>query len=170
MDGTGDIREIKTPAHIEDCASLLRRAFATVAEEFGLTEANAPTNAAFTTADNLRRHLEDGMALFGMYRARELLGSVAIKRSRSTDGVFYVERLAVAPESRHKGYGGELLGFAMERIREQGGTTVSVGLIDDNERLKAWYRSKGFVQHDRRRVAHLPFKVCYMSRELEARG
>ena len=158
-----------TPAEMESCAGLLRRAFGTVAREFGLTEKNAPSNAAFTTSENLRRHVEDGMVLYGMYRAGELVGTVAIKKSGSADGTYYIERLAVGPGNRHKGYGTQLLWFAVERIRAMGGATVSVGLIDDNEQLKRWYRSKGFAQHDRRRVAHLPFKVCYMSLEVQAR-
>jgi len=158
-----------TVAEMESCAALLRRAFGTVAREFGLTEKNAPSNAAFTTAENLRRHVEDGMMLYGMYRAGDLVGTVALKKSRNADGTYYIERLAVEPASRHRGYGTDLLWFAVERIRCLGGAAASVGLIDDNEQLKRWYRSKGFTQHDRRRVAHLPFKVCYMSLEVEAR-
>jgi diamine N-acetyltransferase len=165
-----EIRELGTEEELAACARVLRLAFGTVAEEFGLTEENAPTNAAFTTAENIRHHLDDGMLLYGLYRDGELIGSVAIKAARSEAGVFYVERLAVSPTHRHQGHGGRLLSVALERIRNLGGTTAALWLIDDNERLKQWYRSKGFVERNRRRVAHLPFKVCYMSRALEAGG
>ncbi len=160
------IRPLRSEQDLLPCVDLLRLAFATVAEEIGLTVETAPTNAAFTTVDNLRRNLQKGMALYGMFCESSLVGCVAIKRAKADRQVFYMERLAVAPERRHRGFGGQLLSFALERIRLDGGTTASIGLMDNNERLKRWYISKGFVQHDCRRLDHLPFKVCFMSMKL----
>jgi ribosomal protein S18 acetylase RimI-like enzyme len=162
------IRPLRSEGDVRECVRLLRLAFGTVAEDFGLTEESAPTNAAFTTFENLSRHLQDGMVLYGMHIDTSLVGCVAIKQAKGDSKVFYVERLAVAPEKRHCGYGWELLSFALRSIRALGGTTASVGIIDNNEVLKKWYLSKGFEQHDRRRVAHLPFKVCFMSFDLTA--
>ncbi len=168
MDDVPQIRALLRPLELDSCAALLRRAFGTVARELGFTEQTAPTNAAFTTPENLRRHVDDGMELFGLFCGESLAGCVGIKKSKSSNGVYYIERLGVDPDLRHRGHGEALLSFAVDAIRERGGTLASVGLIDDNERLKAWYRSKGFSQHDRRRVANLPFKVCYMSLDVSA--
>jgi diamine N-acetyltransferase len=160
------IRELRSAQDVLDCVTLLRAAFGTVAKDFGLTEESAPTNAAFTTVENLGRHMQKGMAMYGMFCDTSLVGCIAIKESRSEESVFYIERLAVAPEKRHRGYGTQLLWFAFEQIRGNGGRRASIGLMDNNDRLKKWYSSKGFVQHDCRRVEHLPFKVCFMSRDL----
>jgi ribosomal protein S18 acetylase RimI-like enzyme len=160
------IVELRYEEELPQCVSLLRAAFGTVAEEFGLTEANAPTNAAFTTIDNLQKHLQNGMTLYGMLSDSNLVGCVAVKKSKADGLVFYIERLAVAPEQRHHGYGDKLLAFAMEKIHERGGTTASIGLMDNNAKLKEWYLSKGFVQHDCRRIGSLPFKVCFMSKSV----
>jgi diamine N-acetyltransferase len=160
------VRVLTSESDLLKCVDLLRAAFGTVARDFGLTEASTPTNAAFTTLENLRIHIEAGLKLFGMFRDDSLVGCVATKVSKGDKAVFYIERLAVAPEERHRGYGGRLLSFAMEQIRANGGTTASIGLMDNNLVLKEWYKSKGFVQHDCRRIAHLPFKVCYMSRSV----
>jgi ribosomal protein S18 acetylase RimI-like enzyme len=160
------ISEIRDEEELQPCVALLRAAFGTVAEEFGLTELSAPTNAAFTTTDNLRKHLRNGMTLYGMSLGTKLVGCVAFKKSKAHSLVFYIERLAVAPEERHRGYGDKLLAFAIEQIEERGGTTASIGLMDNNARLKEWYNSKGFVQHDCRRIAGLPFKVCFMSKSI----
>jgi len=160
------IRELRSDEELLGCISLLRAAFGTVAREFGLTEESAPTHAAFATQENLRRHLDDGMTLYGMFREGAQVGSVAVKKAKRKDGVFFIERLAVDPRERHRGYGARLLQFACARIRDGGGTTASVGLMDNNERLKSWYRTKGFVRNDCRRVAHLPFRVCFMTRDL----
>jgi ribosomal protein S18 acetylase RimI-like enzyme len=161
------IRALSPGDDLAACAALLRESFGTVAAEFGLTAENAPTNAAFTTAENLLAHLRDGMELFGGFAGARMAGCVAVKASKPGHGIHYVERLAVATAERHRGYGGTLLSFAVEMIRARGGTTVSIGLIDDNDRLKRWYLSKGFAVRERRRVPSLPFRVCVMSLELE---
>jgi diamine N-acetyltransferase len=160
------VRELRSQEELLDCVCLLRAAFGTVATEFGLSEESAATNAAFTTLENLSRHLQNGMTLYGLFLDSSLAGCVAIKRAKSNDTVYYIERLAVVPEMRHRGHGGQLLSFALERIRQRGGAVASIGMMDNNIRLKRWYNLKGFVQHDCRRVEHLPFKVCFMSMEL----
>jgi ribosomal protein S18 acetylase RimI-like enzyme len=164
------IKQLRSEDELLECVRLLRSAFGTVARDFGLTEESAPTNAAFTTLENLQAHLQRGMTLFGTYCAFSLVGCVAVKKSKGDELVFYIERLAVSPEKRHRGLGGQLLLFAIETIRRNGGRTASIGVMDNNDRLKEWYRSKGFVQHDCRRVAHLPFKVCFMSIDLCTAG
>ena len=148
------------------CVELLRASFGTVARDFGLTEENAPTNAAFTTLANLRAHVGDGMGLFGLFDGHVLLGCVALKQAKANPQVQYVERLAVAPAHRHRGLGSQLLAFALEEAARRGAVTASIGLIDENEVLKSWYRAKGFVQRERRRVPHLPFTVCSMTKAL----
>ena len=100
----------------------------------------------------------------------QLVGCVAIKQAKADGAVYYIERLAVVPDKRQRGYGGQLLSFAIEHILERGGTTASIGLMDNNDKLKKWYGSKGLVQHDRRRVEHLPFKVCFMSLQVKGNG
>ena len=139
------MRELRSEEDLQGCVSLLRVAFGTVAEDFGLTEESAPTNAAFTTFENLSRHLQNGLILYGMFVESGLVGCVAIKQAKAEQAVYYIERLAVAPDKRHRGYGGQLLSFAIERILERGGTTASIGLMDNNEILKKWYRSKGLA-------------------------
>jgi ribosomal protein S18 acetylase RimI-like enzyme len=160
------IKELRSEEELIRCAGLLRKAFETVTRDFALTEESAPTNAAFTTLENLKRHLQKRMTLYGMFSGASLVGCIAIKKSKGNESVFYIERLAVAPEKRQRGYGEQLLSFAFEQIRKSGGRTASIGLMDNNERLKKWYRSKGFVQHDCRDIEHLPFKVCFMSIDL----
>jgi ribosomal protein S18 acetylase RimI-like enzyme len=160
------ISELRSKEELLKCVELLRAAFGTVARDFGLTEESAPTNAAFTTMENLQRNLQSRMELYGMFDGATLVGCVAMKKSKAEENVFFIERLAVSPDRRHRGHGTQLLSFAVEHIRESGGRTASIGLMDNNDRLKEWYRSKGFVQHDCRKFAHLPFKVCFMSKHV----
>jgi ribosomal protein S18 acetylase RimI-like enzyme len=158
---------IQSEPEIAACALLLREAFGTVAKEFGLTEANAPTNPAFITAPKLGDYLKKPVTLYGLLVDSELAGCVAVERSKEQTDVYYIERLAVHPTQRHRGYGRKLLGFALDTIRRNGGTVASIGIMNNNEVLKKWYLLQGFVETELKRFPQLPFEVCFMSRTIE---
>jgi diamine N-acetyltransferase len=169
MDTTGlSFSPINPKEELEEFAAVIRESFSTVAAEFGLTPDNAPTNPAFLAPERLAESLAKGLELFGARLCGRLSGCVGIEKARDTEGRFYIERLAVLPECRHGGLGKALLDFACERIRERGGTEVSIGIMDENRRLKAWYAGYGFVETGKKRFDRLPFTVCFMSLTLEA--
>lgn len=158
------LKEIRSDDDFRDAVDVMRRAFATVAEEFNFTEENAPTNAAFMTIDRLKESRAKGVHLFGMFVDGKLAGTVALERSPDNAEVFYLERLAVVPEQRHLKHGKALLDFAFNTVRDSGGKKVSIGTIDENIRLKKWYLDYGFVEVCVRRYEHLPFSVCFMEK------
>ncbi|HNX59241.1 MAG TPA: GNAT family N-acetyltransferase [Spirochaetota bacterium] len=162
------IRELKTDEELNGAVDVMRRAFATVAEEFNFTEENAPTNAAFMTFDRLRESSSRGVRLFGVFTDGKLAGTVALERSPDNGEVFYLERLAVVPEQRHLKLGRALLDFAFNMARDEGGKKISIGTIDENSRLKKWYLDYGFVEVCVRRYEHLPFSVCFMEKTVDA--
>lgn len=94
------------------------------------------------------------------------VGFIAIERSASAPGTFYIEKVAVRPRYRHAGVGRRLMEFATERIAALGGKRISIGLIDSHSVLKSWYADQGYVQTAVRDFAHLPFKVCLMEKKL----
>ena len=60
MNAEGEIRPLR-PEEVLEAAALVRESFATVAEEFGITEENAPRFTAFAvTAERLRWQMEQG--------------------------------------------------------------------------------------------------------------
>ena len=160
------IRALGSAADIPALAGVLRRAFGTVADTYGLTEMNAPTNPAFVTPEKLKEYLRKPVTVFGLFDSGTMIGCVAVEPSGKADGVYYVERLAVLPEHRHCGHGSALLLHALAAISEGGGTCASIGIMNQNERLKQWYEARGFAETARRTFAHLPFEVCFMSREI----
>ena len=129
---------------LPDCVPVIGESFATVAEEFGLTEANCPTNPAFI-------------------REERLAGCVAVE---AKGDVAYIEKLAVLPAYRHRGLGKRLVDAAMEYAGVMGCGTVSIGIIDENRVLKEWYRGMGFEVTEIKRFDHLPFRVCMMERKI----
>ncbi|HOJ80029.1 MAG TPA: GNAT family N-acetyltransferase, partial [Clostridiales bacterium] len=121
-----EIREVND--EFEEWASVIRNSFATVAEEFRITRENAPTNPAFAEADSLEQMKVKGVSMYGAYLDWQRVGFVAIERA--DDDRWYMERLAVLPEYRHRGIGRALMDFVFETVRKRGGKKVSIGIIN----------------------------------------
>lgn len=153
-----EIRKVETPN--QDCISVIRDSFITVANEMRLTKDNAPTNPAFMEMASLQAMWEKGTEMYGAFRQGELVGFVAIEKAN--DEVYYMEKLAVLPAYRHYGYGMRLIRFVMDTVRAAGGKKVSIAIIDENTVLKEWYSKNGFSVSGTRQFPHLPFQVCFM--------
>ena len=145
---------------------LLRESFGTVAAEFGLTEKNCPSNPAFIKKESLKEQINNNRIFYLLYQDDKPVGSVAIEKSPDQPGVYYIERVAVLPEYRHKGFGKELMKFATRRIISMGGKKISIAIIDENRILKNWYANQGFIESGIRKFEHLPFTVCFMHKLL----
>lgn len=97
------IRQIVNESDIRAGADVVRRSFATVAREFGLTESNCPANAAFLNDNDLLEAHRKGVRMFAYFNGEGLVGFVALEKR--TDDLYYLERLAVLPEYRYDGMG-----------------------------------------------------------------
>jgi ribosomal protein S18 acetylase RimI-like enzyme len=102
---------------------------------------------------------------FGLFCGDVQIGCVALEKAK--DHIFYMERLAVVPEHRHKGYGKELTDFVFKYTGSQGGKKVSIGIINENIELKDWYTKYGFTETSIRKYDHLPFTVCFMEKRID---
>lgn len=160
------IRTIDKEKDIDCAANVLRLANSTVAADLGFTQKNAPTNPAFIKADKLREQITYDREFFVLEEAEKLIGTIALEKSKNEEGVFYIERLAVLPDYRHNGYGKMLMDYATDRVKEKRGEKVSVGIINENTILKNWYLSLGFTETGIKKFGHLPFTVCFLSKEL----
>ena len=138
----------------------------TVTKEFGFTKENNPTNNAFIDVITLKSQLEKGIQLFALSVDSAIIGCIAIEKSSREPGLFYIEKVSVIPEFRNKGYGKKMMVFATEKILEQGGSSISIALIDSNLKLKKWYSSQGFKESGIKDFDHLPFRVCFMSKPI----
>ena len=142
------------------CADVLRRAFRTVAEEFGLTEENCPTNAAFITAERLERERRRGQRQFGVYVDNRQTGFFALWSQDG--GVWELEKVGVVPEFRHSGIGKAIVKRAAQEAATAGGKTLHIGIIEESSVIKNWYTRQGFVHLGTKVFDHLPFTVGYM--------
>ncbi len=153
------IRKI-TGSDIAASAEIVRRSFKTVAEELHLTPDNAPTNGAFLKDKKLMDDCLMGIRMFGLFEGAAQAGFMAIEQHDST--AYYLEKLAVLPQYRHRGFGRSLVEYAARYVKDEGGGNISIGIIYENERLRTWYKELGFLETGTKTYAHLPFTVCFM--------
>jgi len=151
---------------IGECVDVIRKSFKTVADEFGFTVDNAPRFTAFaTTAERLWWHLneehrpmyvccEDG-AIVGYY-------SLLLQENNECE----LNNVCVLPEYRHKGVGEELLKHAFKVAMELGCKKMNIGIVEENEVLKKWYASYGFVHTGTQKFEFFPFTCGYMEKVL----
>lgn len=159
-----DIKSIDRDEDIFMSAKVIRDAFRSVAELFDLTIDNAPSNAAFISEDKLYAMKESGITLFGAFEGEKQVGFVSVEKANDT--VFYLEKLAVLPEHRHKGFGKILMDHVFDYVRAQGGKRISIGIINENTVLKNWYEAYGFGEVGVKTYEHLPFTVCIMEKDV----
>lgn len=146
--------------------AVIRRAFTTVAAEYRLTPDNCSGNGAFITEARLRHSLRGEARLFGLIADDTLVGCIIAKKGKRE--MWYLEKAAVLPECRQRGYGRQLLGHAEHYIKEMGGKYVRIGIIGSNDALRRWYEKSGFTVTEYKEFTTLPFPVCYMEKRLDA--
>lgn len=156
------IRSISTDQELETSVDIISNSFMTVAGGFNLTPENAPNNAAFIKLGDLLKMREKGIAMFGLFESDAQIGFVAVEQAG--EAIFYMERLAVLPEHRHRRYGETMIDFVCGYVKHEGGSTVSIGIIDHHTVLKNWYQACGFTVTGTKSYKHLPFTTCFLSR------
>jgi N-acetylglutamate synthase-like GNAT family acetyltransferase len=142
-------------------AETIRRSFGDVAERFGLTQENAPRHPSNCTVDWIRKDMERGVNYFAMENRECIIGCVALERANT--GVCYLERLAVLPDHRRRGFGKTLVEHVLSKAKGLGVNYVGIGIIAEHTELRDWYRKLGFVEGESREFPHLPFRVTFMS-------
>ena len=163
------IREVTTELELERSAHLIRESFATVAAEFGITPENWPRYSGFVTLKSLKEQDKPCERQYGLFSGEIQVGFAAVS-GPDEDGTCWLRRVAVLPEARRKGYGEKLVDFAVAEARRRGATKLRFGVLDANERLKAWYENLGF------RVTHvvkppdMAWSICLMEKDIGPEG
>lgn len=158
------IIEIAGDEPLEESGEVIRVSFRTVAEEFGLTEEIDSTHPSFISDRRLEELREKGLIFFGYYLTGKQVGFVAVEKA--DDSLYYMEKLAVLPEYRHRGCGLDLVKHAVDCARSRGGNTLSISILNENKVLKDWYRNIGFTETSVETFPHHSFTVCYMKIDL----
>ncbi len=157
---TGNISIKECSEDYGPSARVIREAFSTVAEEFNITEENAPTNGAFIEASKLVELADKGLKLFDVFQDGVRVGFFALEDAGG--GVYYLEKLSVIPAKRHNGIGKMILDYSKEYVRQHSGDKISIAIVNENVVLKRWYVDYGFAEVRLKKIDPLPFTVCFM--------
>jgi N-acetylglutamate synthase-like GNAT family acetyltransferase len=152
-------------ADIETLVTLLRSSFRDVAERFELTIENCPKNLAFCTKKRVKSDLDRGLRYYILEKDARPCGCVAIEKA--SPDVCYLQRLAVLPEHRKKGYGKALVNHIFDQAGKNDAKKLEIGIISEDIKLKNWYKQFGFVRKGTKKFDHLPFIVAFMSAQIE---
>jgi len=161
-----DFTLVNSCSDLSAIVQVLNVSHCTVAKDFGFTKDNNPTNNAFINKSTLRTQLNKGIDLYAMSLDNKLIGCIAIEKSAKEIETFYIEKVSVVPEFRNQGFGVKLMDFATSNIKGLGGKSISIALIDSNTKLKKWYCSQGFIETGSKDFLHLPFRVCFMNKQI----
>ncbi len=158
------IKQIDDLNELHDCVKVIQQSFITVAKQFNLTKENSPTNSAFISFEDLTKMKEKGIQMFGAFEGSTQVGFAAVEKSDK--GIYFLEKLSVIPEYRHNSYGKRIMDFAFDYVTKEGGSKISIGVINENTVLKKWYQDYGFIETGVKNFSHLPFGVCFMEKQV----
>ena len=78
MCGNRMIRRIQSEDEHFALVRVMQRSFGIVAEQYGITEGNAPTNPAFVTIEKLKAYLAKQVDLFALFQEGEMIGAAVV--------------------------------------------------------------------------------------------
>lgn len=151
---------------IEQCVSVIRESFKTVADEFGFTVENAPRFTAFaTTSDRLSYQLYcEKRSMYAYYDNEKIIGYYSLLKQDNDE--CELNNLCVLPAYRHKGIGEKLLKHAFDTVYDSGCKVVNIGIVEENKVLRRWYEVYGFVHTHCEKYDFFPFTCGYMKKLL----
>ncbi len=145
-------------------AGLIRDAYRDVAQRFDLTPENCPKHPSNCTPKWIRKDFARGVSYFILEHNQRPVGCAALEKPTTALG--YLERLAVLPDHRCRGFGRMLVDSVFDRAKDAGLKQISIGIIAEQTDLLWWYRKIGFVEGDTKEFEHLPFLVTFMMYQL----
>ena len=159
------IKEIECK-DISACAEVIRESFKTVADELGFTPENAPRFTAFAiTKERLDGHYNnEHRSMYAYYDDGVIVGYYSLLLQNNNE--CELNNLCVIPTYRHRGIGEELLLNAFKVAKEMGCIKVNIGIVEENQVLRKWYESFGFVHIGTKKFEFFPFTCGYMEKHL----
>ena len=140
---------------------LVSTAFRDVAERFHLTLENCPKHPSNCVPEWFETAMTKGARYYILEDKGTPCGCVALEQAKPDVG--YLERLAVLPQCRKKGFGEALVAHVFAEARKMGIGRMEIGIIAEQTELRVWYERLGFVITRESEFQHLPFRVAFMA-------
>lgn len=156
MDGIGEVKEAELP----ECLHVIHAGYEPVAVRFGLTNDNCPYRGrASLPLEVLEEEFTSGIKMYGYRKENTVVGFLSLNIEKTE---LRINDVVVLPEFWNQGVGTALLEYAKAKAAEQNISKVSLGMIDDNQKLKKWYEKNGFVTVGYKQYPGAPFLAGYM--------
>ncbi|HPE07282.1 MAG TPA: GNAT family N-acetyltransferase [Smithellaceae bacterium] len=152
---------VGTKADIHVLVEIIQDSFLDVAERFGLTPQNSPTHPSNCRPEWLLREMDRGVTFYMLENDGQPVGCVALEKI--SDEVCYLERLAVLPQERRKGFGEALVRHVLSKARLLDVCRVGIGIIAEHKELQNWYEKLGFEEVESKRFPQFIFPVTLMA-------
>lgn len=151
---------------LEECVSVIRSSFRTVADELGFTEENAPRFTAFaTTGERLLYHYEqEKRPMFVYEEDGRIVGYYSLFRQSESE--CELNNLCVLSAYRHRRIGKELLEHAVSEAKNMGCSVMKIGIVEENTRLRRWYEENGAEHTGTQKYDFFPFTCGMMQKTL----
>ena len=95
--------------------------------------------------DAFAAQLAAGQRVIGLEDAGQLIGAVLVTHDTRKG---WINRLAIHPDHRHKGYATELIGAAEQELRAIGFQIFAVLIEADNNASQELFAQEGYKAHD----------------------
>ncbi len=149
-----------TISDVETLTKIIRDSYQTVADTFGLNNTNCPKHPSNCTEAWITADFKRGVTYFILEADGKEIGCAALEKP--TPELCYLERLAVVPEKRKRGFGKSLVDHIFREAKVLGCKKISIGIIAKQRELKNWYSKIGFQEGITKLFDHLPFDVTFM--------
>ena len=154
-----------TEHDLASCTKVIQESFLTVARDFELTIENAPRFTAFATTKD-RLNWQYSVERRPMYAYFENGRIIVYYSLNLNDQECELNNLCVLPPFRHHGIGRQLLLHAIRTAQLLHCKKMNLGIIEENQCLKNWYESFGFLHTQTQKFDFFPFTCGYMEKEL----
>ena len=145
---------------LPQCVETLHQAFGESAKRFGYTKETYPSSGAYITLSDLIAAKERGVHMYAACVCGKIAGYVQLEKIES--GIYAFRRFAVLPEYQKLGIGRALVSHCRDRAALYGGKKLTLIMINENEKLKAFYESNGFCTVEVRNDGAYPFEYAVM--------
>ncbi|MFC1568708.1 GNAT family N-acetyltransferase [bacterium] len=149
---------------VKQLTECIQNSFRDVAMRFNLNAENCPTHPSLCQDEWIENAMDKGIQYYCLEQHENIIGCVALEKAG--DDLGYLERLAVVPEFRGKGYGILLIEHLFAIAKTNGLLRISVAVIAEHLELCQWYERRGFVKKEWKDYKHLPFSVQFMEVDL----
>lgn len=135
------LHEAATRDELMTALEIMKAAYEASALEYGMTEENCPYRGRTRLPlDVLCAEQDAGYRIFLYEKEGQMAGMLSFRIGEAME----ISDLCVRPDFQCQGIGNHMMRFAIGTAKAAGCSSIRLGMIHDNLRLRTWYERWGF--------------------------